>query len=168
MTAPDACSARNAPKERCGPEFLPQLRGSSTSALCAVGSRKGAGRSREYRRAIAASGLLDGSVDELPPLETLKAVVMAALPPRPAPQQVSTLEDWQVHVEALDARRSSRAQLCRDLANDVPASSLGGEHQRACERCLNDARQIEPRACGVCVPGQFVLPTQLPNARVTP
>src|SRR5690349_17329404 len=67
--------------------------------------RMGRNTAREYRRVIAASGLLDGSVDELPPLETLKAVVMAALPPRPAPQQVSTLEDWQAHVEALLEKR---------------------------------------------------------------
>ena len=49
--------------------------------------------------------MLDGKVDELPTLEALKTVVLAALPPRPAPQQVSTLEDWQAHAEALLEKR---------------------------------------------------------------
>src|SRR6187549_3595813 len=67
--------------------------------------RMGRNTAREYRRAIAAAGMLDGSVDELPALEALRAVVTAAMPPRPAPQQVSKLEDWQPHVEALLEKR---------------------------------------------------------------
>jgi len=67
--------------------------------------RMGRNTAREYRRAIARAGLLDGSVDELPPLEILKAAVLTALPPSPAPQQVSTLGEWQAHVEALLEKR---------------------------------------------------------------
>jgi hypothetical protein len=64
--------------------------------------RMGRNTAKEYRRAIAAAGLLDGSVEDLPPLETLKAIVVAALPPRPAPQQVSKLS-WR----SASARRRS-------------------------------------------------------------
>lgn len=67
--------------------------------------RMGRNTAREYRRAIAAAGLLDGSAEELPSLETLKGVVIAGVPARPAPQQISTLESWQAHVEALLEKR---------------------------------------------------------------
>jgi transposase len=67
--------------------------------------RMGRNTAREYRRAIAGVGLLDGSAEELPSLETLRGVVIAALPPQPAPQQVSTLETWQPYVEALLEKR---------------------------------------------------------------
>lgn len=67
--------------------------------------RMGRNTARDYRQAIAAAGLLDGSVDDVPALETLRAVVIAALPPRPAPQQLSTLKDWRPEVEALLEKR---------------------------------------------------------------
>jgi len=65
----------------------------------------GRNTARDYRQAIAAAGLLDGSVDDVPALETLRAVVVAALPPRPAPQQLSTLKDWRPEVAALLEKR---------------------------------------------------------------
>jgi transposase len=67
--------------------------------------RMGRNTARDYRRAIATAGMLEGSADELPALEVLKEVVLAALPPKPAPQQVSTVEDWQPHVETLLEKR---------------------------------------------------------------
>ena len=67
--------------------------------------RMGRNTAREYRQAIAAAGLLDGSAEELPSLETLRAIVVAALPPKPAPQQMSKLEEWQPQVEALLEKR---------------------------------------------------------------
>lgn len=63
--------------------------------------RMGRNTARDYRRAIAAAGLLEGNAEELPALEQLKAAVLAALPPRPALQQVSTVEAWQAQVETL-------------------------------------------------------------------
>ena len=67
--------------------------------------RIGRNTAREYRRALQAAGVLDGSPDELPALEALKAIVMTALPSRPAPQQVSKLDAWQAEVEALLEKR---------------------------------------------------------------
>ena len=49
--------------------------------------RIGRNTAKEYRRALSDAGVLDGSADELPTLEVLKAIVLRALPPRPAPQQ---------------------------------------------------------------------------------
>jgi hypothetical protein len=63
--------------------------------------RTGRNTVRQYRRAIAAAELLEGSVDELPALEQLKAAVLTTLPPRPSLHQVSTMEAWQAQVEAL-------------------------------------------------------------------
>jgi hypothetical protein len=67
--------------------------------------RMGRNTVREYRRAIATAGLLEGPADDLPALETLKAIVVAAMPPRPWPQQVSKLEDWREEVESLLEKR---------------------------------------------------------------
>jgi len=67
--------------------------------------RMGRNTAREYRRAIAAAGMLDGSADELPSLEALRAIVIAAMPPKPAPQQMSKLEEWQPYVESLLEKR---------------------------------------------------------------
>ena len=59
---------------------------------------------RQYRAVLEAAGLLRGSPDELPALETLKAVVEAALPPKPPPQSTTSLERWVTHVEQLVGR----------------------------------------------------------------
>jgi transposase len=67
--------------------------------------RMGRNTAREYRRAIAAASLLEGSAEELPSLETLKGAVVAGVPTRAAPQQMSTLESWQAHVETLLEKR---------------------------------------------------------------
>jgi transposase len=67
--------------------------------------RIGRNTAREYRLALAAAGVLEGSAEELPELEALKAIVMKALPSRPAPQQVSKLDAWQAEVEALLEKR---------------------------------------------------------------
>lgn len=45
---------------------------------------------REYRRALAAEGLLAGDADEVPPLEALRAAVERHLPVVAPPQMVST------------------------------------------------------------------------------
>jgi len=67
--------------------------------------RIGRNTAREYRLALAAAGVLDGSADELPELEALKEIVVKALPSRPAPQQLSKLDGWQAEVEALLEKR---------------------------------------------------------------
>jgi hypothetical protein len=56
---------------------------------------------RQYRTVLDAAGLLRGSADELPALETLKAAVEAALPPKQPPQSTTSLQRWVAHVQAL-------------------------------------------------------------------
>jgi transposase len=72
-----------------------------TERCAAKELRMGRNTAKQYREAIANAGLLDGNVDDLPPLETLRAIVNGALPPRLSPQQVSTLEEWQPRVQML-------------------------------------------------------------------
>jgi hypothetical protein len=69
-----------------------------------------------------------GSVDELPTLEALKAIVLKALPPRPAPQQVSKLEEWQPTVEALLDQRLGPQAIHDRLRLEHPdyQGSVGG------------------------------------------
>lgn len=67
--------------------------------------RIGRNTAKEYRRALSEAGVLEGNADELPELEALKAIVMKALPPRPAPQQLSKIEEWQPEVEVLLGQR---------------------------------------------------------------
>jgi transposase len=55
---------------------------------------------RGYREGLAAAGLLEGPIDDLPALEVLKA----ALPAKVPPQQVSSLEGWTGVVTQLVAR----------------------------------------------------------------
>jgi transposase len=59
---------------------------------------------RQYRIVLEAAGLLRGLPEELPALETLKAVVEAALPPKKPPQSTTSLERWVSHVEDLAGR----------------------------------------------------------------
>ena len=49
---------------------------------------------RQYRRALATRGLLAGDVTALPELTTLREAVVAALPPKTPPQQVSSAARW--------------------------------------------------------------------------
>jgi transposase len=59
---------------------------------------------RMYRRALMAAGLLEGPLDALPELEVLKKAVLEKLPPKVAPQQVSSLESWLATIAALHAK----------------------------------------------------------------
>lgn len=55
---------------------------------------------RRYRAALAAAGLLEGSVDALPDIESLRQAVLAQLPPKVAPQQRSSVEAWADAIRA--------------------------------------------------------------------
>ncbi|AUX26874.1 uncharacterized protein SOCEGT47_074440 [Sorangium cellulosum] len=55
---------------------------------------------RRYRAVLSQAGLLEGSADEMPSIEELKAAVKRYMPPKKAPQQQSTVEPWRVYIEA--------------------------------------------------------------------
>ncbi len=56
---------------------------------------------RIYREALEAAGVLIGPVEDLPEPEVLKAAVEAFAPPKPKPQQTSSIEEWTGQVRAL-------------------------------------------------------------------
>ena len=114
------------------------------AARAAKELRMGRNTAKEYRRALAAAGMLDGNVEELPALEALKSVVLAALPPRPAPQQVSTLEDWQADVEALLEKRLGPQAIHDRLRLEHPEfqGSLGSLKRLV--RRIRQARGVHP------------------------
>lgn len=56
---------------------------------------------RAYRKALAEAKLLDGSPEELPELEALKAAVLEHAPPKVAPQQTSSVVEWRPHIDQL-------------------------------------------------------------------
>jgi transposase len=56
---------------------------------------------RLYREALEAAGLMIGPVEDLPELEVLKAAVATHAPPKPKPQQTSSIEEWTERVRAL-------------------------------------------------------------------
>jgi transposase len=65
---------------------------------------------RHYRLALSAAGLLAGSAQELPAMLELKAAVSEHAPPKPAPQQQSSIEEWRdVIVELLKKGLGPRA-----------------------------------------------------------
>lgn len=57
-----------------------------------------------YRQILEAAGLLQGSPDELPPLDVLRSAVEAARPPKQGQQEQSTAQPWVVEIEALTAK----------------------------------------------------------------
>jgi len=64
--------------------------------------RIGRNTAREYRRALAAAGVLDEHAEELPELAALRSIVQKALPAR---QQKPKLDEWGSEVEALLEKR---------------------------------------------------------------
>lgn len=68
---------------------------------------------RQYREALAASGLLDGAVSELPELATLQAAVRARLPPKRAAQQVSSIAAWTAAIATM-VKREAQPQAIYD------------------------------------------------------
>jgi transposase len=56
---------------------------------------------RQYRVALAAAGLLEGSAEDLPTLEVIQAAVKEHAPGKEAPQQVSSIERWTAVIEEL-------------------------------------------------------------------
>ena len=106
--------------------------------------RIGRNTAREYRRALSEAGVLEGSADELPTLEALKSIVLSALPPRPAPQQISKIEEWQPTVEALLEQRLGPQAIHDRLRLEHPdyQGSLGGLKRMV--RRIRRSRGVRP------------------------
>ena len=108
---------------------------------------------RQYRLALTQTGLLMGTVDELPALEVLKRSVLSVIPSKVAPQQVSSLERWlDVIVELHGKGLGPRGIYDRlQLENEAFRESKGtlSAVKRVCAR-LKKARGV--RAEDVAIP----------------
>ena len=54
---------------------------------------------RDYRKALADAGLLDGDVEQLPELAALRAVIEAAKPEQPLEPHTSSVEKWRAETK---------------------------------------------------------------------
>jgi len=99
---------------------------------------------RTYLRALKEAELLDGSADALPELEILQQALAARLPPRPAPQQESSIEAWSEMIEAMHGRRAGAKAIFDRLRLEHPdfPGSLSAV-KRMCAR-LGRERGIAP------------------------
>src|SRR5262245_46337778 len=68
---------------------------------------------REYRLALQAEGLLDGAVDDVPALETLRAAIERRLPTTAPPQMVSSVDSLRDTIVAL-AEKGLKPQAIYD------------------------------------------------------
>ena len=109
-----------------------------------TGSRKaarllgmGPNTERQYRVALIESGLWDGDADAIPELETLKAAVLEHAPPKPAPQQESSIESWREPIgKLIDKGCGPRAIYDRLRVEDAAFDgSLGAVKRLVASRC---------------------------------
>jgi len=64
----------------------------------------GPNQERKYRIAFEKADLLQGSLEELPEIEELKAALMKYEPPKPAPQQTSSVAQWTEQIKEMMER----------------------------------------------------------------
>jgi transposase len=106
--------------------------------------RMGRDTIRAYLRALREAELLEGSADAIPELEVLQQALAARLPPRPAPQQESSIEAWSEMIEAMHGRRAGAKAIFVRLRLEQPdfPGSLSAV-KRLCAR-LSRERGIAP------------------------
>ncbi len=106
--------------------------------------RMGRDTIRHYMRALKEAALLDGKVEELPELEVLHRALSQQLPPRPTPQQVSTLEGWREVIAVMHGRNAGPRAIFDRLRLEHPdfPGSLSAV-KRLCAR-LSRERGIRP------------------------
>jgi transposase len=113
---------------------------------------------RQYRQALDAAGLLSGPVDALPAVATLNAAIEQALPPKRAPQQVSSIAAWTATVERMLERDAQPQAIydCLRLSEPTFAGSLSAV-KRLVGR-LRGAREVRPEDVAIPVrsaPGEI-------------
>ncbi len=83
---------------------------------------------REYRKALEAAGLLAGEPGELVEPDVLQAALAQHKPPRPPPQQVSTVERW--HGRGREGKRA-HDEVCGqgpERGGEDGSKAQAGEH----------------------------------------
>lgn len=89
---------------------------------------------REYREALAAAGLLEGNVDDLPDLEVLRAAVLEQRPLRTPKQQVSSVERWHDEIRSMWPGAGPRAIYDRLRLEHEDFTGTLSAVKRACVR----------------------------------
>jgi transposase len=114
--------------------------------------RMGPNTERKYREALTLEGLLAGSADSIPDFGTLKAAVEKHHPPKAAPQETSSIEEWEPHVTTfLDDGLGPRAIY--DRLRQEHASDFKGSYwavKRLCKR-LARAGGVRPEDIAIRV-----------------
>jgi transposase len=106
---------------------------------------------RQYRRALADAGLLEGAESEVPELEVLKSAVLAHAPPRPPPQQQSTVAMWRPWIEKLLERGLGPKALFDRLR--LEHSDFTGSYAavKRLVRAIARERGVQPRDVAIAV-----------------
>ncbi len=114
---------------------------------------------RSYRLALSSAGLLDGTVDELPLPEVLRATVQAMRPEGVRPKhETSSLEPWRPQIEALFAKGVGPKAIYDRLR--LQESEFEGSYasmKRMC-RALRRASPVRPEDVAIPVetlPGEI-------------
>jgi transposase len=99
---------------------------------------------RQYRLALTARGLLAGDATVLPELATLRDAVMAALPPKTPPQQISSVATWTATITPWLTAGATPTAIYDRLRLEQPdfTGSLSAV-KRLCLR-LQHARGVQP------------------------
>lgn len=108
--------------------------------------RMGRNTVRGCREALGAAGLLDGPVDDLPDLEVLKA----AVPPRPPPQELSSVEAWLPQVRVLVANGAGPKAIHDRLRLTEP--TFQGSLAATKRLCARLKRDLGPKVSDVAIP----------------
>lgn len=119
--------------------------------------KMGPAAERVYREVLDAAGLLQGAPDDLPPLESLRAAVDAALPPKRGRQEQSTAEPWSDEIEALAAKGVGAKAIFDRLRLEVPDFTAGYYAVKRLAKRTADAKGIAAEDVAIPVvtlPGQ--------------
>ena len=119
--------------------------------------RMGPNTERQYRDALIAAELLDGDPLELPEVAVLKAAILEQLPPKPVPQQTSSVQKWAEAVqEMVDDGASPTAIFDKLRLEDKEFDGSLSAIKRLCLK-LKRAKGVQPEDIAIPVhtdPGQ--------------
>jgi transposase len=105
---------------------------------------------RGYLEALSQAALLDGPIDELPPLEVLCASVRAHLASNTPTPQLSSVEDFKDEIVRLRAKGAGPTAIHDHLRVNTP--SYTGSLSAVKRLCLRLERDEGPKAIDVAIP----------------
>lgn len=104
---------------------------------------------RMYRAALIKAGMLDGDVGAVPALDELRAAVLRELPPRPVPQQQSSLVAWTETVAQLIDQGGAPTAIFDKLRVEHP--EFTGSLSAVKRLCARIRRERGPEAHEVAI-----------------